>query len=139
MRDEFERWISAPPIEADVARYPESGPWPGQYCDYKVQLAWEAWTTGTLNERKACATPTTATKDAEIEALRAEVRDAYAAADSKAGWEWKKRAEAAEASTKRLAEALRRYRNEVPLGHQPHMLAHEVDTLLRDQENEGDS
>lgn len=26
--------------------------------------------------------------------------------------------------------ALRRYRNEVPLGHQPHMLAHEVDALL---------
>lgn len=29
-----------------------------------------------------------------------------------------------------LREALRRYRNEVPLGHQPHMLAHEVDVLL---------
>lgn len=34
----------------------------------------------------------------------------------------------------RLAEALRRYRNDVPLGHQPHMLAHEVDALLRDRE-----
>lgn len=30
----------------------------------------------------------------------------------------------------RLAEALRRYRNEVPLGHQPHMLAHVVDDML---------
>jgi hypothetical protein len=29
-----------------------------------------------------------------------------------------------------LAEALRRYRTEVPLGHQPPMLAHEVDALL---------
>lgn len=34
----------------------------------------------------------------------------------------------------KLAEALRRYRNEVPIGHQPHMLAHEVDDLLREQE-----
>jgi hypothetical protein len=29
-----------------------------------------------------------------------------------------------------LAETLRRYRNEVPLGHQPHMLAYEVDAIL---------
>lgn len=49
----------------------------------------------------------------EIEALRAEVRDAYAAADSKAGWEWKKRAEAAEARAERLAEALRDARDYV--------------------------
>ena len=25
---------------------------------------------------------------------------------------------------------LRRYRNETPLGHQPHMIAHEADALL---------
>lgn len=35
-----------------------------------------------------------------------------------------------------LAEALRRYRKEVPLGHQPHMLAHEVDALLAELEKE---
>lgn len=45
----------------------------------------------------------------ENERLRAEVRDAYAAADSKAGWEWKKRAEQAEARAERLAEGLRKY------------------------------
>lgn len=32
------------------------------------------------------------------------------------------------------AEVLLRYRNEIPLGCQPHMLAHEVDDLLRDRE-----
>lgn len=31
---------------------------------------------------------------------------------------------------------LRRYRNETPLGHQPHMIAHEVDALL-DARKEG--
>lgn len=34
----------------------------------------------------------------------------------------------------RLAEALRllrRYRTETPLGHQPHMIAHEADAVLR--------
>ena len=55
MRDEFERWIAAPPIEANVKRYPETGAWPGNYRDYKVQLALEAWAAGSLNERKACA------------------------------------------------------------------------------------
>jgi hypothetical protein len=30
----------------------------------------------------------------------------------------------------KLEAALRRYRNETPLGHQPHMIAHEVDMLL---------
>ncbi|HRP74547.1 MAG TPA: hypothetical protein PKZ27_03065 [Rhodocyclaceae bacterium] len=40
------------------------------------------------------------------------------------------RLEQAEARAERLAGALRRYRDEVPLGHQPHMLAHEVDDLL---------
>ena len=30
-----------------------------------------------------------------------------------------------------MAEALARYRNETPLGHQPHMIAHKVDELLQ--------
>ena len=30
----------------------------------------------------------------------------------------------------KLEAALRRYRDETPLGHQPHMIAHEIDTLL---------
>ena len=29
-----------------------------------------------------------------------------------------------------LVEVVKRYRNETPLGHQPHMIAHEVDALL---------
>ena len=37
---------------------------------------------------------------------------------------------AAEAERDELLALLRRYRNETPLGHQPHMIAHEVDALL---------
>lgn len=33
----------------------------------------------------------------------------------------------------RLTAFLRRYRDEVPLGHQPHMIAHEVDAALAAQ------
>ena len=60
----------------------------------------------------AMAEHNVAAKDAEIEALRGEVRDAYAAADSKAGWEWKKRAEQAEARAERLADAINAYKSE---------------------------
>lgn len=65
----------------------------------------------------------TALLRAEIEALRAEVERVTC--------------ELMDATTRadKLAEALRRYRNEVPIGHQPHMLAHEVDDLLREQED----
>jgi hypothetical protein len=43
-RAEFEAWITAPPIEARIDRYPtEVCAWPGQYRNYSVQLAWEAW------------------------------------------------------------------------------------------------
>ena len=79
-----------------------------------------------------------AAQSAEIEALRAEVerlrtdRDSWEqqASDRVADWH------AEHLRAERLAEALRRYRNEVPIGHQPHMLAHEVDDLLREQESE---
>lgn len=40
------------------------------------------------------------------------------------------RAEVAE-----LRAMLTRYRTEVPLGHQPHMLAHKVDELLQEKQN----
>lgn len=43
---------------------------------------------------------------------------------------WAMRIRKAETERDEALEALRRYRNEVPLGHQPHMLAHEVDALL---------
>ena len=45
-RRSFEEWISAPPYEHEVLRYPEDETkyaWPGQYRNIAVQLAWEAW------------------------------------------------------------------------------------------------
>jgi hypothetical protein len=44
----FERWISAPPYEHAIRRWDDSPvrAWPGQYTDYRVQLAWEAWCAG---------------------------------------------------------------------------------------------
>ncbi len=43
-RDAFERWISSAPIYAEISRWPTDGAClPGQYYDYKTQLAWEAW------------------------------------------------------------------------------------------------
>ena len=45
VRTQFEAWVSAPPFEYSVARWPVSGAsaWPGSYRDLHVQLAWEAW------------------------------------------------------------------------------------------------
>jgi hypothetical protein len=48
-RKAFEAWISAPPYERDVVRFIEhdaASAWPGQYMDYEVELAWEAWQEG---------------------------------------------------------------------------------------------
>jgi hypothetical protein len=45
-REKFEAWISAPPTELSIERNSEDeevSAWPGQYSDYQVQLAWEAW------------------------------------------------------------------------------------------------
>lgn len=42
----FEQWISAPPYEREVKRWPmdeTKHAWPNQYEDIGVQLAWEAW------------------------------------------------------------------------------------------------
>ena len=45
-RAEFEAWITAPPFERCIDRYPE-GPdkyaWPGAYEDLCTDLAWQAW------------------------------------------------------------------------------------------------
>lgn len=46
MRLCFEQWISAPPYEREIDRWPLDEAryaWPGQYQDIAVQLAWEAW------------------------------------------------------------------------------------------------
>lgn len=37
-----------------------------------------------------------------------------------------------EAERDKLRALLARYRNETPLGHQPHMIAHEVDAALQE-------
>lgn len=42
-REQFETWISAPPYEKDISRQSHDSAWPGQYVDYSVQLAWEAF------------------------------------------------------------------------------------------------
>lgn len=44
-----------------------------------------------------------------------------------------------EAENKRLRALLRRYRTETPLGHQPHMIAHEVDEALALYEQKEDN
>ena len=48
-RAAFEAWVSGAPYERPTERYPagaEECVWPGQYRDYPVQLAWEAWQAG---------------------------------------------------------------------------------------------
>lgn len=45
-RSSFEKWITQPPHERDIYRWPmdeTKHAWPGQYKDIAVQLAWEAW------------------------------------------------------------------------------------------------
>lgn len=42
-RIRFENWVTAPPIERTVDRFAAGSAWPGQYRDYSVQLAWDAW------------------------------------------------------------------------------------------------
>jgi hypothetical protein len=42
----FEKWISGPPYERDLYRWPmdeTKHAWPDQYKDLAVQLSWEAW------------------------------------------------------------------------------------------------
>jgi hypothetical protein len=45
-RQSFEEFISEPPYEASVDRYPQDElacAWPGQYIDVEVQRCWEVW------------------------------------------------------------------------------------------------
>jgi len=46
LRKEFEAWVTSPPYERDISRWPmdeSKYAWPGQYGDIGVQLAFEAW------------------------------------------------------------------------------------------------
>jgi len=45
-REQFEKWIRAEPYSQSTMRFgttPKEYTWPGQYCRYETQLAWEAW------------------------------------------------------------------------------------------------
>jgi hypothetical protein len=43
MSEEFEEWVSDPPIDANISKYGLDSSWPGQYRKYSVQLAYDAW------------------------------------------------------------------------------------------------
>ena len=46
VRHNFERWISGPPFEYSIERFPENPSifgWPGNYKNVAVDLAWAAW------------------------------------------------------------------------------------------------
>jgi hypothetical protein len=48
-RKAFEDWIAQSPFDRNIRRWPMNDnrhAWPGQYCHYEVQLAWEAWQAG---------------------------------------------------------------------------------------------
>lgn len=54
-RLQFEEWAGNPPYEMDLRRQgldQRRNAWPGQYCQYPVQLAWEAWIDGWTAGRK---------------------------------------------------------------------------------------
>lgn len=53
-RTKFEAWVACWPYERDVSRWPMGGttPWPGQYKDYAVQLAWESWQAAIARSRE---------------------------------------------------------------------------------------
>jgi hypothetical protein len=43
IRKKFEQWAELCPREWEIERCGEHSAWPGQYRDYVVQSAWEAW------------------------------------------------------------------------------------------------
>jgi len=48
LRAKFEAWITSPPFEMDITKYPanDERAWPGSYCSGCVEIAWEAWKEG---------------------------------------------------------------------------------------------
>ena len=54
-RKAFEEWVSGPPYECEVTRFPEGSAWPGNYRAANVDLAWFAWQAATAAERERCA------------------------------------------------------------------------------------
>lgn len=50
-REEFEKFISSPPLEYSINRFPEDATmwsWPGEYVNVSVSLAWETWQAAQL-------------------------------------------------------------------------------------------
>ena len=54
-REAFEAWISGPPYECEVTRFPEGSAWPGNYRAVSVDLAWFAWQAATAATQGRCA------------------------------------------------------------------------------------
>lgn len=49
-RKQFETWISSPPYEYDIERYPKNSDWPGSYMSLGTDLAWQAWQAARTSE-----------------------------------------------------------------------------------------
>lgn len=54
-RAAFEAWVTAPPIVANIRL--DHSVWPGQYREYAVQLAWEAWVASRKHTFQSVSTP----------------------------------------------------------------------------------
>lgn len=50
-RQRFEAWVSGPPYEYHIDRFPRESSWPGQYRNIAVELAWLAWREGRKAQR----------------------------------------------------------------------------------------
>lgn len=51
-RAAFEAWITSPPHDQSVERFPESDAWPNCYKVYQVHLAWDAWQAANEHAQK---------------------------------------------------------------------------------------
>lgn len=47
LQEQFEAWAQEAPREWSIEKQSELGAFPGQYRDYHVQAAWEAWEAAT--------------------------------------------------------------------------------------------
>ena len=90
MRKAFEAWATAAPRGWGARRYMSSEmPWPGEYQEYRVQCAWEAWQDACAAEREACAIVCRERAERfESAAQRADARGAHDEAVSLRATEW---------------------------------------------------
>lgn len=71
-REEFEKFISSPPLEYSINRFPEDATmwsWPGEYVNVSVSLAWATWQAAQV------------ALETELSELREDLTDA------RSGWE----------------------------------------------------